>query len=1747
MHALASYLKKYVERHFAAALLRDPTASVRPVLIGPPDEANRELFSLLTGGGTHDWQVPCGGKPQEVIVLLVDSRETPSGEALSQVCNWDYAVSVRNSAPLVLMLASRHSWDVRPESLANTTETIGKVGTLRSNEDPLQSHLANVVADKIGLSADQATELLDIVCRDSSSLDPSSRDSALWEVINRLLSTDKTGSAMDDGSRATGLPVPGNASIGFQRAYQTLDSLSQFIAREGLQSAVQQMKATDAAKRHSVESDLDGLLAHLAPQLTSPTLMSTAPIHFYRAGPPSPQWYNSLSAVIIEDLLSELTQGTDQGRMRLVCNNALQAANPLRKGPYVVIQDVELAASCQSGQAPSDTIFTRKIDRTDSAQLAQSGQDPLRISDPRPPEHLKAIKYSVAAANLRPGTIQVISLDSFACGGLVVISGADRSSIPIQTRRSKSWSQELSISRGGATELTVYHSTTASRVCLSGTGETPICQQVPPGSPCTRFKVDIENNDEFHVEVRGPDNDLMGEWTLRIAVQEPTEISKSRLEALISEHRSRKGKCIPHAPDTWIHRLELGSYLTSKESWRPILACWGSKDIGHAPIQWEGTRLLGNIEPSIDPRPNLSPPESLLNAREAVRIRLHDEQRCISEIELDRPDLAPLFLEYLKQYVQWLEQDQVGASWVDVIALFAAEWNPQAGREIATDEPVVILLSPLHPLRLCWHAIAQRQLRESLELDCRCPAAGLLGPMQCPDASVLHLWNGNELKARSFFALPCEHTNWSVLINTSFLDKSESRGWAMRRLAELGLDVRTITGGFTANQTQDSLEEVAQLLPARATLRIGIVGDAEASSECGRGVLRWSEEQYAEDTFRARGCLGVEVFDTRGGGDPSPEMLANLSEITGEQVRWFRRDSSAIDSSIDLTIIDQLGVRKHEGIRGATRSAITPGGTFRIRIRRDFSAARSIVESRVASTRLTGEDLPELLARAIQKYEEQAALKTDCSQFRFIPNSDAIGSRLGESTYLSITSSQVDPACIVRGTIGQTGYMWNYELPGVLGEGAASSLGYYLVARPNQAMNDAISRAAALIVDPPPSVKDLLEEISRRGIPILKRLAAGGSQSRGELGLLLAARLLQDSFRGGNIESRLPVQKGECLHFVLPVDPYRELLSRLRDSRMEKSGTLQRPDLLVLGIQLSADAEPVRIKMTPVEVKFRAQGASPSEMRAHLCQAQNLGDLLNLFYCKFEETELWRTCTAALLSQILDFGFRIYGDPTIHQRAVDEWAEIHQRVLQDVLEFKADMIVNAAGRLLIFGDFPETKLADLDGDSRVDTLVISHPDARALLLGEAPVTQSLDSKVRQMDFSFPNCHSRTTHAKGEESPSYTSHPIQLGQAFPDRAMPEVIITDPSTPSDLETPPDGLLDKPDTTSRTHRLPGFVQAGTSVPQEVRQQVRDAFEGFIGNEPAIMRLTNDLLRALIEQPPHLAKNYLLTGLPSTGKTELARRVAIALGLPFIKLDGRGVSSRNRLFELINGELETHGLSPSQTGQQLGLPVLEYPPLTVFIDEVHLVSRAVQETLLTMLEAADRTVVLSDQVARVDQATFLFATTRASEVDAAFVSRCDEIQLREYFQDEVALMVAGKVRHDEWPEEVYKALATLGRCVPRIAIQLAEALETATIVAEKPKPLLGHLEDVRCAREMDKNGLTPMDFQYLSILERSKGPVGEQNILNLMRTVDKDRILNEVEPFLVRLRFIRHGPRGRELTKEGLDYLLVHRLNDR
>ena len=949
MRALAQVLKSYVERHFQTALARDPDGPVRPVLVGPPDEALRETFSILTGGGNVEWQLPVGSIPREIVVLLVGDKAPPVGPGLSRGCQWDYAVTIRNSRPLVLILAARATWDTRPESLANTTERLGDLGAVsRKDEDALQAHLVRAVGAHLGLAEIQARELLRLVRLDSAKLELTRRDVMSWEVLDHLFAASSGQSAIDAACRAAGLPVIGSSGKSFSEAYDTLCSLGKFVGSDGLRDAIDQMKSTSAAQAHGVTAGLDSLQQHLQAVLLSPTAFETSPSRYFRVPAPAPAWYDALSADVLEAILTELNQSQPQDRLIITCTNALSNASPLHRGPFVVASAPRLRASSAKGAQPAAVTFSRKVDRQAELQLPAVQHSVLECLDAGPPSHRKAIKYKCDALGYRAGTVDILVLDSFDCGGIVVVRDAERNGIPSYATRGKSWNQELTLLRGGTSEFLVFHGNQASQISLGRVGETPVVQATQPGNSFISFSQDVEDNDTFEINVLDVAGATIGNWAVQVVIQDTADVSNSRLEALISEHQTRK-KSIPQALDTPLHRLELGSYLQSSESWQPVLACWTSEISSRLNIDWSADRVLGDVRPQIDPRPSLSPPAPLLAARDGVRQLLQSEQRCTSEIEIDNPAFAPLIEEYLRRYLEWLQQEPHAACWLDTFIIHAAEWNAQAGRHVATDEPVVLLLSPLHPLRLAWEAVAQKQLAELLQAPC--PAAGLLTPSQCPDAGALYLADGSSLKARAFFSLPCDHPHWAVLINTTFLDKPAPKAIAMARLIELGLAVQSITGGFTSQQTHDSLQEVNRLLPARSTLRVGIVGDPESSSACGDGVFRWSERQHSQDNISPTGCLQVEVFDTRRAADPSPEQLADLSETTAERVRWFKLRPDVELPRLDLIIIDQLGARSPDASSRITRSALAPGGMFRIRVREDFENARTVMESRVATTR----------------------------------------------------------------------------------------------------------------------------------------------------------------------------------------------------------------------------------------------------------------------------------------------------------------------------------------------------------------------------------------------------------------------------------------------------------------------------------------------------------------------------------------------------------------------------------------------------------------------------------------------------------------------------------------------------------------------------------------------------------------------------------------------------------------------------
>jgi len=1724
-------LETFLKAHFLQAKQRNSKAVVRPVLIGPPGDILQLLFDNLTDHGKSDWLL---SSEEHVAVLLILGSKAQRAlsfpeNQISRECHWDYAVNVRNSYPLVLMLVDPSAWDTCPESLVNTTEVLGFLQPSQPGKwfsNPLWKNLIQQMSANLGVEAGKIKDALSRLMKESDYHDIPTKHRFLWETANDLLNAIPGTLPPDDGlAFKVGFPSLGQVPRTIGEADRVLKRLADFIKRLGLSEGIDKLKNTQTAISQHLLTCLDDFERHISRRSLSGVNFSYSPIWHYRSPEPVPDWWIKLTVDVWEALLED-TGDKPHAQLNLSCENALNKKELLPKEPLIVISDVQLKATSSDGLPLNNIVFHRRMPSHTPVILSPVPGDETSCIDTDWIPHDRAIKYTVDGHGFRTGAVEVMVLNSFGCRGTCHIRDAESNPPPIKIKKQNIWRQEIILPRGGAIDIDIYHVNSIEGVKLSGgTLQESFEKTIPLGQSKTTFVIVIEGETNFKVTLLSGSGATDSEWEVNLTIQEATEIARTRFDALVSAHKGTGKLPIPNIPDSPLLRIE-DHYLTSPESWRPILACWTDTTATISKIDWRSPRL-GSIEPKLGLPPAIDIPGDVLKAREEVRAYLVDKKRYIEEVELDDPVVGGLVENYLTSYLAWLNNAPDEATWMDCIAIYSAKRNPQAGDYSASDEPVAIVLSPLHPVKIGWQALAQQYL--SIGLQKRCPAAGLLSPSKCPDIGGWAIRvAGTNHSFRAFFAAPCDNPYWGFLWNKKYLNDEIEKLSILRHLQEVGLETQSITGGFSRSQAVQSIDDVSKLLPGRATLRIGIIGAKDSSAALSDGVIEWCKKQFGEDFPEYPGSVNVEIYDMRGAIQPTPGVLAVLSEQTQEKARWFRIENVSPDSRLDLVILDQLGSSSLSADKGCRRSVLGAGGLYRSRIRQDFEGADLVMETRVGKPSNYYGGLDSLLHETVVFFEELATRDSDTTHFRFRPNQQAIGNRLQQSTYLAITSSQLDPGGIIRGVTGQEGYLWDYELPGILG-GNEESAGYYLLAKPLESMKDAIRNSASIVTNTSLTQDDiqvLIAEISRRGIPVLKRLASGGTQSRGELGLLLGTRLLQDVFNPAKPSNGLPVWYGNCIHLILPVDPFDEPFEKIRVPLCGSKTSPKRPDLLVVAITIPPDNQQISIKITPVEVKFRGNTMSLSQMQEALEQASNLGIILDAAWAQSPLNELWDVCCRALLAECLDFAFRIYANPDIHKHLESEWAEIHETVLEKVLSKGATVTINASGRLLVFDQSNKSSMLDVDSDGRLDTAVICPSDAMELLAGSQGLIKS-QQIVDVLDFSFPSClcHDETIEHGKDLS-------VVVSDVSEKRKEPE------GNESEEEaSPPVPSLEQP-VVSVT---PDVVPESTSlVPAEVRSQVNNAFVGFIGNEAAVKRLKNDLLSALIEKPPHLSKNFLFYGEPSTGKTELARRIATALKLPFVKLDGRGLVSRERLFELVNGELSQQGLSPSQVGQQSGLPLLEYPPLIIFVDEVHLMPKSIQESLLTVLEAVDRTVTMKTFVARMNKTTFLFATTRPSEVDKAFRSRCADVSLREYTVEEVAEMLKRRFSK-EWPEHVYLQLAKLGRRVPRVAISLATDLETAIKVSDHPnRSIEEHLDEVRKTHEMDDLGLKPLDFQYLETLKDEGKPVGEQAMVNLLATADKDRVIDEVEPFLRKLGFIRFGSRGREITEKGKNYLL-------
>jgi hypothetical protein len=415
------------------------------------------------------------------------------------------------------------------------------------------------------------------------------------------------------------------------------------------------------------------------------------------------------------------------------------------------------------------------------------------------------------------------------------------------------------------------------------------------------------------------------------------------------------------------------------------------------------------------------------------------------------------------------------------------------------------------------------------------------------------------------------------------------------------------------------------------------------------------------------------------------------------------------------------------------------------------------------------------LAEAVERLERMGDPRVAHS---FAPSVHAVQGVLDRADFATVSSSSIDPACFLGGWLGDA-YLWDYDLPSY-SRRAGDSNGYYLLSRVKDEDAEALVRAIGTL----PGGKDLprsftesiLREVASRGIPTVRGLSAGDHGASGDLGLFIAARLLQDEFREGGATGILRltelVNEREVISLIIPVDPFQGYLEDLQGA-LGLKGT--RPDLLVATFDVGGG--PVRCKLTPVEVKFRSENKSMTQddRKDALGQARALSELLEKARERAAGGQLlWRLTFEHLLVTMIGFGLRVYSQKQLGAEAGREWARHHERIIAAVLSGELDLEIDGRGRLLVVDGSAVSSPSSIDGDQFDETITICLADAATVVKEVAPeVSIAIRSKVGHWDLLPSRASSRDTEPPGPVKPLAT--------------QPATAPTTPVTPPPAERP------------------------------------------------------------------------------------------------------------------------------------------------------------------------------------------------------------------------------------------------------------------------------------------------------------------------------------------------------------------------
>lgn len=303
---------------------------------------------------------------------------------------------------------------------------------------------------------------------------------------------------------------------------------------------------------------------------------------------------------------------------------------------------------------------------------------------------------------------------------------------------------------------------------------------------------------------------------------------------------------------------------------------------------------------------------------------------------------------------------------------------------------------------------------------------------------------------------------------------------------------------------------------------------------------------------------------------------------------------------------------------------------------------------------------------------------------------------------------------------------------------------------------------------------------------------------------------------------------------------------------------------------------------------------------------------------------------------------------------------------------------------------------------------------------------------------------------------------------------------------------------------------------------------FEDFPGQSDV-----KEKLKVFVAAAKHRGESLdhvLLCGPPGLGKTTLSKIIANDMGAEIKMTSAPAIDKKGDLAAILTS-LKPHSV--------------------LFIDEIHRLSRHVEEYLYTAMEDYYIDIVTGDGLGarsmkfQLAPFTLVGATTRAGLLNPPFRDRFGIVERLQFYDKEALqqiLMRSAEILKVKMDSQGAAEVARRSRGTPRVANRLlkrvrdyAQVKGDGTISKDIAVYALNQLG-------VDQYGLDLMDRRILSLIQEkyNGGPVGIDTIAAAL-SEERDTLEEVYEPFLIQEGFIQKTQRGRVITEFAKNSVLL------